>query len=106
MLLLLTKESDLISPVSDGYCGKWSIKQIFQTHNAAISCLKRFAVFSVHGTESDMGQFHIRSDESGLSCTAEYLYEMHALTLIRQVNNRHPGCNPVHTHHNRSGCRF
>ena len=41
------------------------------------------------------------SHESGLSCTAEYLYEMHALTLIRQVNN---GIRVVilHTHHNRS----
>ena len=75
--------------------------QIFQTHNAAFSCLKRLAVFSVHGTKTKEGKLGLRFYKTGLSCAAEYLYEMHALTLIRQVNN---GIRVVilHTHHNRS----
>ena len=76
------------------------IEEIFQTHNATVSGLKRLSILTVHCTESDMGQLYIISDKSGLSCTAEYLDKMHTLSLVSQINNT-VRIVILHTHHNR-----
>ena len=61
--------------------------QVFKTHNAAVSCLEWFAVFSVHGTEAKEGKFCLWFYETGLSCAAEYLDEVEFLAFVYDVED-------------------
>ena len=61
--------------------------EVFQTHNTAISCLKRFAVFAIHGTEPKERKLGLRFYKTGLSCTAKYLNEMQFLTFIYYIKD-------------------
>ena len=61
--------------------------EVFQTHNTTISCLKRFAVFAIHGTEPKERKLCLRFYKTGLSCTAKYLNEMQFLTFIYYIKD-------------------
>ena len=59
--------------------------QTLQTHNAALTGLERFSVFSVHGTKADKGKSGIIIHQFCFSCTAETLYEVKLLTFVCQI---------------------
>ena len=59
--------------------------QTLQTHNAALTGLERFSVFSVHGTKADKGKNGIIIHQFCFSCTAETLYEVKLLTFVCQI---------------------
>ena len=61
--------------------------QVLKTHNAAFSCLKRLAVFSVHGTKTKEGKLGLRFYKTGLSCAAEDLDKMKLLTFVNNVKD-------------------
>ena len=61
--------------------------QVLQTHNTAFSCLKRFTVFSIHGTETKEGKLGLRIYKTGFSCAAEYLDKGELLTFVYNIKD-------------------
>ena len=61
--------------------------QILKTHHTAFSCLERLAVLSIHRTKSEEFQLGLRSYNSCLLCTAEYLDKMKFLTFIHNIDH-------------------
>ena len=61
--------------------------ETFQTHNAAFSCFKRLAIFTIHGSKSHKGKFCIFIYHIGFFRTAEHLDKMQFLTLVYHIND-------------------
>ena len=61
--------------------------QMLQTHDTALSCLKRLSVFSVHRTKTKEFQAGLFFYKASLACAAEHLDEMHLLTLVHHIDD-------------------
>ena len=61
--------------------------QVFQTHNAAVTCLERLSVFAVHRAEAKEGKSGIILYQFCLLCTAETLDKVQFLTFVYHVEN-------------------
>ena len=61
--------------------------QVFQTHNAAVTCLERLSVFAVHRAEAKEGKSGIILYQFCLLCTAETLDKVQFLTFIYHVED-------------------
>ncbi len=60
--------------------------QRFKAHDAALPCLKGLAVLAVHRAKAQKIKLYLFADNARLFCAAEYLFKMHVLTLINDVN--------------------